>query len=199
MTCALLSSSTAGGHEITYDAKICTCLADLNGDDRVDYEDIHLILDRFYEDCDDDGCPEDLTHNHRVDASDVRMALGQLGRCPEPGDVNGDRVADQADVDAVFAAIGLDCRPNLDLRGEVDMNDVILAMDAWRHSDTQFPRIDVDGSNTQTPLDLQIVYDAMGVDCRSDVNLSLTVDCYDYLDVCGLAGVTCSMADCPVP
>ncbi len=189
--------SMARAHELTYDAKICTCLGDLHVDGVVDQLDIVVLLDHFHEVCpENDWCTYDLNHNHRIGESDIRMLLGHWGECLVPGDVTGDGVADEADSLAVLGALGRDCRTNLDLRGLVTENDFALAGDAWRGGEGQFPRIDVDGDEFQSILDLILVYEDVGVDCHLDINYSGTVDCDDYLDVCFFTGESCSPSDC---
>ena len=187
----------AQAHELTYDAKICTCLADLNADGAVDQQDIAVILDHFHEECDQtEGCPYDLNHNHLIGESDATALLGHWGDCPVPGDVTGDGIADAEDSAAVLDALGRDCRTNLDLRGLVTDNDFALASYAWRGGEGQFPRIDVDGDGFQSILDLILVNDNLGLDCRPDLDYNGEVDCYDYLDVCYFTGESCSPSDC---
>ena len=209
---ALLSFPwTAGAHEVTFDARICVCIGDLEPDGRVDEGDVQKLLDCFDGSCtvidtdiepgkecsQSEGCPADLNNNHLVGEGDLRILLGHWGPCPEAGDVNEDGVADMDDVLAVLGRLGTDCLADLDGQGKVDGNDIAMAEAAWFGGDGYFEGADADGDGNYTIADLLRVVENLGVDCRADIDGNGTVECLDFEYACGFAGVDCSTLSCP--
>lgn len=174
----------AESHEITYDGKICECLGDLDDDGDVDDDDIPLLVRAFGRDCpENEGCLEDLNHNHRVGGGDVQVLMGHLGRCRVEGDVNGDRFVDQDDYDLVVSQQGLACRVDIDGDGQVGGNDMAIAEAAWGPGDDHHPRADIDDDKFLSVTDLMAVFDALGRSCKTDVDGDGWVTCEDLWHV----------------
>jgi hypothetical protein len=62
---------------------VSSCPADLNGDDRVDHQDLQILVHSMGAcPASPAPCPADLNHDGRVDGRDVRIALQSVGPCP---------------------------------------------------------------------------------------------------------------------
>jgi len=195
----VLLSAAANAHEITYEGKICECLGDVDDDGDVDRDDVDAVLDSFYAICDDaTGCIEDLNHNHRVGDGDLRVLLGRWGDCPLEADVDRDKDRDVDDALAILGDLGLDCRGDLDWNGTIEENDVEIAEDTWGLSPDYHPvSLVLDDEPGLALQDLLALYEALGRDCRADVDRNGTVECNDFDELCLLTPGACNGLTCP--
>lgn len=92
------------------------CLgANLDGEGDVDCADLMILLDNRGNDC-----RFDLDHNGVVDENDETL-LSHLWGSPGPaGDFDGDGIVGTSDLLQLLAAVGRDCRGNLDRDEQVD-------------------------------------------------------------------------------
>ncbi len=217
IVCLWLLPAVAGGHELNFDGKTIVelrqwCVGNVTGfsDDItemvVDADDVTELVANFGaecpEDCEYPFCPAvcdfDLNHNHVVGEGDLRVLLGNWGPCRDQADVNGDGVVDLDDAAQVVADLGTDCRPDLDLSGVVEGNDLNLAQLAWGPGDDHQGDVDRDGL-LEIADDLLAVINALGRECTSDVVFDGTVDCEDLMCVCdeGLDCCAVVASECP--
>lgn len=201
--CLCLGVTTSRGHELTFAGKLFlpadvvdVCIGNLNGADadsieRVDEEDVLLLVDAFGQSCSEEyGCLEDWNHNHYVGDGDLRVLLANWGVCRYRADVTGDGDVDLDDATEVAANQGLDCRPDLDWNGTVQGNDFNLAQLAWGPGNDHQGDVDRDDS-LEIGDDLLAVFDALGRDCFADVDLDGFVDCDDLELVCDNSDADC--------
>ena len=194
-------------HEVTYEAKVCECVGDVNYNGTVDEHDVQRILDCFGGSCltpEDPGydcplitgCIQDVNHNHQIGEGDLDVLLANWGPCPLEGDVNRDGHLDWDDVDKVERDLGLECRTDLDRDGRVSGNDIAIAEAAW--GPTRDPHLgsDIDGNGFLSITDLLQVVNTMGRNCFSDVDRNGVVDCSDVLWVCEQTASDCSGLEC---
>ena len=200
----------ASGHEVTYEDKVCECVGDVDNSGTVDELDVQQVLSCFggicvssddpdYDCPLDTGCVEDVNHNHRVGEGDLDMLLANWGDCPLEGDVNRDGDLDRRDVDRVVADLDLDCRSELDGNGRVNGNDIAIAEAAWGPTRDPHLGTDVNRDGVLTIIDLLLVIETMGLNCRSDVDRDGIVDCLDVNWVCERTQSDCSDLACAAP
>lgn len=211
-------SLTASAHEISLEDKVCVCYGDLNDDKWVDEVDVQLLLDCFNGECSEpcvedrnsepcpeveekectmqNGCLADFNHNHEVGEGDLAVLLGNWGRCPEAGDVTGDRVADRDDILKVQADMGRDCTQDLDYEGRVGGNDLAIAESAWATGVDHHPGTDLNRDEQLSIVELISVFDSQGRDCRSDMDDDGDIDLLDLCIVCAETEEDCAAFGC---
>lgn len=205
---ASLPLATAShAHKITFAGELWC--PDMNGDMVVDFQDVAELLAVLGTDCErsaqgeealeaDPPCPGDFNHSRYVGNVDLLIMVARLGPCPVKGDANGDGTVDIADLLKVGgdAAEMLDCHGDLDGNGRVSGTDLEIAEEVWRPGLDHHPRAhQIDGDDTSlSPLDLLLVFNALGRDCLSDANRDGHVGSEDVQMVCELAGL-CVPAD----
>jgi hypothetical protein len=140
------------------------CVADLTGDGQVGPPDLKVVLDgqQVYDPL------ADFNGDGSVGCFDIQYVLGNWGSCPaQPSDLNEDGVVDIEDVRVALSYYGLDCRMDLNQDTLVDSQDVAPLVCLMNSSD---PTGDFDASGVVDEDDLAILLDAMGRDCRADLN-----------------------------
>jgi len=139
----------------------------------------------------DDPCPEDFNHNGVVGRLDLVHLIGNWGQCRCKGDLDGNGLRDQTDVDLLDEAIaaGLDCRADIDHSGEVGPSDLELEYVSWTAEPDSDPRSDVNDSGGLTAADVLEVFTALSSsrDCRGEVTGDGLVNALDRIVVVALA------------
>ncbi len=106
------------------------CVADFSDDGNVGSED-RLILEGTY----GSDCRPDLTRDGQVDVFDSAVLEIYAGGSPSPAseraDLNGDAVVDGSDLSLLVESFGMDCRPDLNRDGAVNIWDLGLLHAAW--------------------------------------------------------------------
>jgi len=166
----------------------------------VDEEDVATVLAAFGP-C--SGCVEDLNDNGQVGETDLRIVLAHWGECVSACDVDGNGLENLADLRQIQAASGLDCRADLDRNRQIDARDAGLAELEWtRIGNSADEHAEAVGAVNDDPaltvLDVLLVYQAIGTNCRPDIDQDGTVDWQDEEFFCavatGIPGI--SVADC---
>lgn len=162
------------------------------GDGEVGESDVQTLLDAWGECEDPDACPPDLNGNGVVGEGDLDILIGHWGPCHELGDVTGDGSLSLPDLLKVAGDEGLICRGDLDYNGRIDGRDYALAEQEWTRagdSADEHPGVPlVDGSPLLGITDVLEVLEALGTDCRSDVNQDGIVDGLDAACICVYLG-----------
>ena len=195
-----LAGSLAQGRDINIEI----WCPDISGDLQVDGEDVTILVAAWGQSCPtqpgsaDDDCPEDVNGNGSIGRLDLARVLGSWGPCRCKGDLNGDGVRDQLDVDLMDQAIADDigCGEDIDHDGTVSAMDLEIAQETWVESLDPDPAADVDRDEALEVTDMLAVLDAMleGKDCRAEITGDGTVDLIDRLVLVHLANID---PDCP--
>lgn len=165
---------------------------DANGDRKVDVYDLIVTyisvgstLTQF--DCDKDG---------DVDVDDywtVNNALGSIAADALEGDINGDWVVDDADIDLLDAVIGTDwTQADIDASGSVAVSDLLEVNAAYGTASGEENDGDIDMNCEVDAQDLALIQATMGTSfAPADLDGNGVVGAYDVVLLSGNFGQTC--------
>ena len=103
-----------------------TCLGDLDQDGLVGINDLNILLSNAGNDC-----RMDLNQNGTVDPDDVDAFLCLFGTPGPLGDFDGNGGVGASDLTIMLAAVGRDCRGDLNQDGVIDKSDVNILTTNW--------------------------------------------------------------------
>ena len=165
---------------------------DANGDKQVDVYDLIVTyisigssLTQF--DCDKDG---------DVDVNDywtVNDAIGSIASDALEGDINGDWVVDDADVDLLDAVFGTSwTQADIDGSGAINATDLLSLNSAYGNASGEANDGDIDMNCGVDAQDLALLQATFGTSfAPADINGNGTVDTSDMLLLTGNYGQTC--------
>lgn len=156
------------------------CVVDLWPDGVVGSNDLNTVLGSWSGGEDEGPAAGDIDGDGLAGCFDLDIVLARWGTCPEH-DVNGDGDSDHHDLKMIIDHEKRDCRRDLDRDGCVDNAD--LATFACLE-ETDHPIADFDGNGVVDVQDEAMIVEALGMDCRGDVNGDGVIGWSDVKVVC---------------